>query len=377
MTHGPEFIRARTARHRRLPEVGDGGAARLAAARVAVVGAGGLGSTVIPYLAAAGVGRIDVFDDDVVELSNLNRQILHSVESLGQPKVDSAVAAGARIAPEVEVVGHRLRLDENFSEVVGAVKPDIVVDGSDSFDTRFVVDAGAATLGVPVVFGALMQWSAQVTVFDAAGHHGPAIRLTDIFADTPEVRATPGCAETGILGSVAGMVGTLLATETVKLITGAGRTLVGRMLVVDALDMTMTEIPLAATGQEQPEQSAQRREPAEVYEQASVPAVTRKSFADESSPVFVDVRRADEVAADPVPFSTLHVPFDQLDELELDADREIVTVCRSGPRSIRAAQRLAATGHRVVGYLDGGITALHSEPQLPEKPTLHSESSLR
>ena len=369
MQHGPEFIHARTARHRRLPEIGDGGADRLGAARVAVVGAGGLGSTVIPYLAAAGVGRIDVFDDDVVELSNLNRQILHSVESLGQPKVDSAVAAGARIAPEVEVVGHRLRLDENFAEVVGAVKPHIVVDGSDSFDTRFVVDAGAAKLGVPVVFGALMQWSAQVTVFDAAGHHGPAIRLTDIFADTPEVRATPGCAETGILGSVAGMVGTLLATETVKLITGAGRTLVGRMLVVDALDMTMTEIPLAATTPVQ--------RPVEVYEQASVPAVTRMNFADESSPVFVDVRRADEVAEDPVPFSTLHVPFDQLDELELDADREIVTVCRSGPRSIRAAQRLAAAGHRVVGYLDGGVTALHSEPQLPEKPTLHSESSLR
>ena len=244
MTFGPDFIRARTARHRRLPEIGDGGAQRLAAARVAVVGAGGLGSTVIPYLAAAGVGRIDVFDDDVVELSNLNRQVMHSVDTLGKPKIDSAIAAGQRIAPEVEVVGHRIRLGENFAEVVGAVNPDIVVDGSDSFDTRFVVDAGAALLGVPVVFGALMQWSAQVTVFDAAGVYGPAVRLTDVFPDSPEVRATPGCAEMGILGSVAGMVGTMLATETVKLIVGAGKTLVGRMLVVD------TEAEARAGGRE-------------------------------------------------------------------------------------------------------------------------------
>src|SRR5690625_206619 len=252
MTTDPEFIRARTARHRRLPEIGDGGAARLAAARVAVVGAGGLGSTVIPYLAAAGVGRIDVFDDDVVELSNLNRQILHSAESIGQPKIESAIAAGERIAPEVEVVGHQLRVGENFVDVVGAVQPDIVVDGSDSFDTRFVVDDGAARLGVPVVFGALMQWSAQITVFDAAGTYGPAVRLTDIFPDTPQVRATPGCAEMGILGSVAGMVGTMLATETIKLITGAGKPLTGRMLIVDTLDMTTTEIPLAPVPEEEP-----------------------------------------------------------------------------------------------------------------------------
>src|SRR5699024_2212473 len=259
MLISPDFIRARTARHRRLAEIGDGGAERLAGARVAVVGAGGLGSTVIPYLAAAGVGRIDVFDDDVVEVSNLNRQILHSVESIGQPKIDSAIAAGARIAPEVEVVGHRLRLGDNFAEVVGAVRPDVVVDGSDSFETRFVVDTGAAELGVPVVFGALMQWSAQITVFDAAGNYGPAVRLTDVFPDTAEVRATPGCAEMGILGSVAGMVGTMLATETIKLLVGAGRNLVGRMVVVDALDMQITEIPLAELDRE---------------EHPSIPAVT-------------------------------------------------------------------------------------------------------
>src|SRR5690625_155965 len=113
MTFEPDFVRARTARHRRLPEIGDGGLQRLADARVAVVGAGGLGSTVIPYLAAAGVGRIDVLDDDVVEVSNLNRQIIHSVEALGQPKIESAVAAGRRIAPEVEMIGHRIRLNED------------------------------------------------------------------------------------------------------------------------------------------------------------------------------------------------------------------------------------------------------------------------
>lgn len=343
MNVGPDFIRARTARHRRLAEIGDGGAERLAGARVAVVGAGGLGSTVIPYLAAAGVGRIDVFDDDVVEVSNLNRQILHSVESIGQPKIDSAVAAGARIAPEVEVVGHRLRLGDNFAEVVGAVQPDVVVDGSDSFETRFVVDTGAAELGVPVVFGALMQWSAQITVFDAAGNYGPAIRLTDLFPDTAEVRATPGCAEMGILGSVAGMVGTMLATETIKLLVGAGRTLVGRMLVVDALDMQITEIPLAEL---------------DPQEHPSIPAVT---FDGLENVVVVDVRREDEVTAVPAPIPTVHIPFDQLDQADLEQGCRIVTLCRTGPRSIRAAQQLAAAGHSVVGYLDGGVEALQSE----------------
>lgn len=343
MNVGPDFIRARTARHRRLAEIGDGGAERLAGARVAVVGAGGLGSTVIPYLAAAGVGRIDVFDDDVVEVSNLNRQILHSVESIGQPKIDSAIAAGARIAPEVEVVGHRLRLGDNFAEVVGAVRPDVVVDGSDSFETRFLVDTGAAELGVPVVFGALMQWSAQITVFDAAGIYGPAVRLTDVFPDTAEVRATPGCAEVGILGSVAGMVGTMLATETIKLLVRAGRNLVGRMVVVDALDMQMTEIPLAEL---------------DPQDHPSIPAVT---FDGLENVVVVDVRRDDEATDVPAPIPTIHIPFDQLDQAELEPGCRIVTLCRTGPRSIRAAQQLAAAGHSVVGYLDGGVEALQSE----------------
>lgn len=346
MNIGPDFIRARTARHRRLAEIGDGGADRLAGACVAVVGAGGLGSTVIPYLAAAGVGRIDVFDDDVVELSNLNRQILHSVESIGQPKIASAIAAGARIAPEVQVVGHKIRLGTNFADAVGAVTPDVVVDGSDSFDTRFVVDQGAAELGVPVVFGALMQWSAQITVFDAAGNHGPAVRLTDIFPDTAEVRATPGCAEMGILGSVAGMVGTMLATETVKLLVGTGRSLIGRMLVIDALDMQVTEIPLVDAVPE---------------EQHSVRAVTLDGL--DQTELVVDVRRADEIAEHPAPMPTLNIPFDQLHEQSggLETGRKIVTLCRTGPRSIRAAQVLAADGHRVVGYLDGGVDALQSE----------------
>lgn len=348
MTCDPDFIRARTARHRRLAEIGDGGADRLAGARVAVVGAGGLGSTVIPYLAAAGVGRIDVFDDDVVELSNLNRQILHSAESIGQPKIASAIAAGERIAPEVQVVGHRVRLGKNFVDVVGAVRPDIVIDGSDSFDTRFVVDDGAARLGVPVVFGALMQWSAQITVFDAAGVFGPAVRLTDIFPDTPEVRATPGCAEMGILGSVAGMVGTMLATEAIKLIVGTGRSLVGRMLVVDALDMQVTEIPLAESA------------PAE---QDRVAAVGVEVLEHHEPPVVIDVRRAAEIAVQPAPMDVVHVPFDQLDSLDtkIAPNSKIVTLCRTGPRSVRAAQMLAQAGYRVVGYLDGGVEALQSE----------------
>ena len=350
MQISPDFIRARTARHRRLAEIGDSGADRLAGARVVVVGAGGLGSTAIPYLVAAGVGRIDVFDDDVVEVSNLNRQILHSVDTLGQPKVVSAEAAGERIAPEVQVVGHQMRLGTDFAEVVGPLRPDVVIDGSDSFETRFVVDDGAAKLGVPVVFGALMQWSAQITVFDSAGQYGPAVRLTDIFPDSTEVRATPGCAEMGILGSVSGMVGTMLATETIKLIVGAGKNLVGRMLVVDALDMQVTEIPLSP-----PEQS----------QRLKIPAVTAQVLDQGNPPVVLDVRRAEEIADEPVALNTVNIAFDQLDDPAqlalLEPGRPIVTLCRTGPRSIRAAQQLAAAGHNVLGYLDGGMQALQSE----------------
>ncbi|MDN5839181.1 MAG: ThiF family adenylyltransferase, partial [Yaniella sp.] len=265
-----------------------------------------------------------------------------------QPKIESAIAAGERIAPEVEVVGHQLRLGENFVDVVGAVQPDIVVDGSDSFDTRFVVDDGAARLGVPVVFGALMQWSAQITVFDAAGTYGPAVRLTDIFPDTPHVRATPGCAEMGILGSVAGMVGTMLATETVKLIVGTGRNLVGRMLVVDALDMQVTEIPLA-----QPDPQDNVR----------VMAVSTEVLDQDDPPMVIDVRRAEEIVEHPAPMPVVHVPFDQLGDVgeTVAPGSKIVTLCRTGPRSVRAAQALAEAGYQVVGYLDGGVEALQNE----------------
>src|SRR5699024_4623198 len=273
----------------------------------------------------------------------------------GQHKCASAIAAGERIAPEVEVVGHDLRLGENFVDVVGAVRPDIVVDGSDSFDTRFIVDAGAAQLGVPVEFGALMQWSAQITVFDATGTYGSAVRLTDIFPNTAEVRSTQGCAEVDILGSVGGMVGamfaTRLATETINLIVGAGCNLVGRMLVVDALDMHVTEIPLAQPASETAVQ---------------VTAVSKDVLDGDNPPVVIDVRRTEEIVEHPAPMSVVHVPFDQLGNIHdtLEPSTRIVTLCRTGPRSVRAAQILATAGYQVVGYLDGGVEALQSEASM-------------
>src|SRR5699024_945385 len=182
------------------------------------------------------------------------------------------------------------------------------------------------------------------------GRYGPAVRLTDIFPDSAEVRATPGCAGMGILGSVSRLAGTMLATGAIKLIVGAGKNLVGRMWVVGGLDMKVTGTALHHTAQST---------------WANTPAGTGEILVQDDPPVVLDVRRAEEIAEEPVELDTVDIPFDQLNDQTqlalLEKGRPIVTLCRTGPRSIRAAQQLAAAGHKVVGYLDGGMQALQSE----------------
>ena len=227
----------RYARHIVLPEVGGPGQQKLKRARVLVVGAGGLGAPVLQYLAAAGVGTLGIVDDDVVSLSNLQRQVIHATESVDLPKVDSAAAAIARINPHVAVATHPLRLSpDNVGDLVGQY--DVIIDGSDNFDTRYAVADACAAAGKPLVTGAVGRFDGSVTVlkpFETGpdGQRNPSYR--DLFPEPPPRDLVPSCAEAGVLGALVGVIGTLQVMEAIKLITGIGEPLVGRLLMYDGL----------------------------------------------------------------------------------------------------------------------------------------------
>lgn len=234
-TLGPDEIE-RYARHIVLPEIGGRGQQALAGGRVAVIGAGGLGSPVLTYLAAAGVGRLTVIDHDTVSLSNLQRQTLHATGAIGAPKTDSAAARLAALNPHISVHRRPERLaPDNADAWLGG--HDVIVDGSDNFDTRYLAADTAERLAVPLVSGAIQRFDGSVTVFaphltDAKGEHRP--RYRDLFP-APPPGAVPSCAEAGVLGALAGVIGSMMAAEAVKLLTGAGEPLFGRLVLYDAL----------------------------------------------------------------------------------------------------------------------------------------------
>ncbi|WP_306117375.1 MULTISPECIES: molybdopterin-synthase adenylyltransferase MoeB [unclassified Roseitalea] len=227
----------RYARHIVLPEIGGGGQQALRRARVAVIGAGGLGSPILAYLAAAGVGQLTIIDDDHVSLSNLQRQVLHRSQDIGAPKTASASRAIAALNPHVTVATHDHRLHAHNGRTLLAGH-DVIVDGSDNFETRYLAADLAESLAIPVVSGAIGRFDGSVTVLaphlsDANGRPNP--RYRDLHAEPPAPDAVPSCAEAGVLGALAGVVGSLMATEAIKLITGAGEPLIGRLLLYDAL----------------------------------------------------------------------------------------------------------------------------------------------
>lgn len=235
----------RTARHAVLAGIGEEGQRRLAGARIAVIGAGGLGSPTLLALAAAGVGELIVIDDDVVELTNLQRQIVHRVSDVGSPKTSSVVRAAADLSPltRVNAVTERLTAANARALLSGA---DVVVDGSDTFATRRAVADATDALGVPLVWGSVQEWHGQVTVFWSRPPGGAApVRLTDLFPEGTEGEP-PTCEQVGVLGALCVQIGGMLATEVVKLVTGAGEPLLGRLMAVDALRARVTEVPLRA-----------------------------------------------------------------------------------------------------------------------------------
>ncbi len=231
--------RNRYSRHLLLPEVGEEGQQKLLGAKVLLLGAGGLGSPAALYLAAAGVGTIGIVDMDVVDDSNLQRQILHNVDRVGERKVDSAKKTITLLNPDVNVIAFDVRLDaSNIAEIISQF--DIVVDGADNFPVRYMLNDASVKLGIPVVHGSIFRFEGNVTVFDPK--HGPTYR--DMLPEPPPAELAPSCSEAGVLGVLPGIVGSIQALEAIKLILGIGDPLIGRYLAFDALDMTFREFKI-------------------------------------------------------------------------------------------------------------------------------------
>lgn len=235
----------RYSRHLRLPELGLAGQQRLAASRVLLVGAGGLGSPAGFYLAAAGVGSLRIADDDVVDRSNLQRQILHADARIGMAKVESAAIALSALNPRADVEPVQERITSaNVERLLDGV--DVVVDGADNFPVRYLLNDACVKLGIPLVYGAVHRFEGQVSLFDAGRHRGAAPCYRCLFPEPPPPEAAPNCSEAGVLGVLPGIVGLLQATEAIKLLAGLGEPLRGRLLQVDALGMRFRELRLPA-----------------------------------------------------------------------------------------------------------------------------------
>jgi len=362
---GPPLTAAqkeRWSRHLLLPQLGETGQRRLRNARVLVVGAGGLGAPVLQYLAAAGVGRLGVVDVDDVESSNLQRQVVHGVADVGRRKVDSAADAVARIDPDVEVVRHHVRLDATTVDL--AADYDLVLDGTDNFPTRYLVNDACVRHGLPEVWGSIFRFDAQVAVFWGRPPDGvEPVQLRHLFPRPPAPGTVPSCAEGGVLGALCGQVGSVMATEAVKLVTGAGRPLLGRVLVLDALAARWSEVPLRGGPLPVPDADAPVARTAPAGEPVGAPTVSPRELADRLASgdvVLVDVREEAERRIVSIP-GAVHVPLASiLDGSGLAAvprDRPVVLHCRSGVRSEQAWYALRDAGYDDVAHLAGGVLA--------------------
>ena len=376
----------RYARHLTVPEIGEEGQRRLKNARVLCVGAGGLGSPALLYLAAAGVGVLGVIDDDVVESSNLQRQVIHGEGALDVPKTASAAARIADLNPLVHVVEHRQRLTPgNAPEVLAGY--DLVLDGTDNFATRYLVSDACELAGLPHVWGSILRFDGQYSVF--WGQHGPVYR--DLYPVPPAPGSVPSCAEAGVLGVLPGLLGTAMAVEAVKLVTGIGTTMLGRVATYDALSARWWEIPLAPAPDRAPVTVLRDdagtpacavpgpAAPAGEAPAEDVPTVTAPQLAGllaarergEADFELVDVREPYEARLAAIPGARL-VPLGEFESgaalAGLDPARRTVLHCKAGARSERALRLLRAAGHPDVAHLEGGVLAWIAQVDPAQQP---------
>ncbi|HJR17892.1 MAG TPA: molybdopterin-synthase adenylyltransferase MoeB [Gemmatimonadales bacterium] len=356
----------RYSRHLLLPEVGVSGQRKLKAARVLTVGAGGLGSPLSLYLAAAGVGTIGIVDFDVVDLTNLQRQIVHGTSALGRSKLDSAQERLADLNPNVKIERHETRLTaQNALEILREY--DVVVDGTDNFPTRYLVSDACVLLGKPNVYGSIFRFEGQASFFYAKA--GPCYRC--LYSEPPPPGLVPSCAEGGVLGVLPGIIGSIQALETIKWIIGAGTSLLGRLLLFDALRLRFRELELRKdpacpicgsnpTIRELIDYEAFCGIGAEPsYEGPEITAEDlRREMTDKRDLVLIDVREPHEWEIAHIEGARL-IPLNQLPErlAELDGHAEIVTHCHHGVRSMKALEILRGAGFGKVRSLAGGIDA--------------------
>jgi sulfur-carrier protein adenylyltransferase/sulfurtransferase len=377
----------RYSRHLILPEVGVAGQKKLKAASILCVGTGGLGAPLTMYLAAAGVGRIGLVDFDVVDASNLQRQIIHGTSWIGKPKIDSAEHRLKDINPYVEIVRYPVRLSsENALEIFKDY--DIIIDGTDNFPTRYLVNDACVLLDKPNVYGSIFRFDGQATVFHY--EDGPCYRC--LYPEPPPPGLVPSCSEGGVLGILPGIIGVIQATEAVKIILGAGRTLKGRLMLYDALNMSFRELKL----RKNPEcpvcgthptvtslidyeefcgiPQARAEEEAAKASMGEITATELKQLLDQKANVVViDVRNPDEFATTRIP-GTILVPLPLIEQGEgiekvrsLVNGSELVVHCRSGMRSAKALAILQTAGINGKN-LKGGIHAWSDEvdPSIPK-----------
>ncbi len=371
---------ARYSRHLIMPEVAVGGQKQLKAARVLTVGTGGLGSPLALYLAAAGVGTIGIVDFDVVDESNLQRQIIHGTSDLGRPKVRSACEKIKDINPNVEVRVHEQALtSENALEIFEDY--DVIVDGTDNFPTRYLVNDACVLLGKPNVYGSIFRFEGQASVFYA--EEGPCYRC--LYPEPPPPGLVPSCAEGGVLGILPGAIGTIQATETVKLILGIGEPLIGRLLLYDALAMSFREMKLRKDPNcpvcgENPtvtelidyQEFCGIPQASAAEEQNGLPEIPVKELKrklDEGEDINVlDVREPHEYEVANI--GARLIPLGELPErlIELDRDETLAVHCKTGARSARAVKLLREAGFENVYNVKGGITAWSEEidPSIPK-----------
>jgi sulfur-carrier protein adenylyltransferase/sulfurtransferase len=371
----------RYSRHLIIPEVGMTGQKRLKNAKVLCVGAGGLGSPTLLYLAAAGVGTLGVIDFDVVEESNLQRQVIHGQSDIGRPKAESAADRIAEVNPHVRVVLHQVRLDsDNAMEIFAQY--DLIVDGTDNFATRYLVNDACVLLGKPYVWGSIYRFDGQASVFWA--EHGPCYRC--LYPEPPPPGMVPSCAEGGVLGVLCASIGSIQVNEAIKVITGIGEPLAGRLMIYDALEMSYRSV----TVRKDPECPVCGKNPtitqlidyeafcgavsADAQDAAAGSTITAaelKAMQDRSEDIFlIDVREPNEYEIVSIPGSVL-IPKDQIlsgAALErLPQDRQIVLHCKSGARSAECLAVLKKAGFADAVHVGGGVLSWVStvDPSLP------------
>lgn len=368
----------RYSRHLIIPEIGSVGQRRLKNAKVLVIGAGGLGSPALLYLAAAGVGTLGIVDDDAVDLSNLQRQVIHGVANVGQLKIESARESIAALNPLVHVRLHNVRLDATNAVELFA-DYDLILDGADNFATRYLVNDAAALLGKPYVWGSIFRFDGQVSVFWEK--YGPTYR--DLYPEAPPAGSVPSCGEGGVFGMLCAAVGALMVTEAVKLITGVGRSLLGRVALFDALGGSWREIRVAKDPAAQPI--------TQLVDYEAFCGITPDVAADDDHTVtatelatmladraaggrdfdLVDVRESGEFDIVRIEGSVL-IPQGRILAgeawAELPQDKDIVFHCKVGGRSASVLAAAQAAGYQRVSHVEGGILAWVRDVE-PDKPS--------